>query len=726
MFMDSCTTKVLKDQLTEAATALPLSVFPAYVGSGNTVMSIDASGMQGLNHGVQRAFGSMSNAGDLYVMSHGRISDVIDPMNVLPYGYYTWEYTSKDLSVNEKNLPDVAAKWQRVIDLKEGSVTTSMLLGLQCCLQWKVSAPLGRNVLIFELQTRGYDYSNCPIPPGNRATMKMGLNMKTRAGNPVYDTAIYENGILHIDVQGHEQYKYSIKVSASEGARVYWNEGCLGVELDVALEQQYESYRIMFDFDGEAEIGQAETLLIENLQRREQLFEARPLVEGLSEKEAFLYNNTHYLLMSCFDMKKGLPIGSPFYFPWCWRCGTFWDSHFVMDGMMRCGARQEANDFLEYLHRLLHFKPNKPFAWMSLYDGTPAVADEMDCAPLVMCAHAMTAIKHYEYFQDREMLEKHGYPICLGVCEYAVNKLFGKKDGKWVVSSAVSNDVVEEAEDFNQTFTLLWFLTVFKKTLEIQEILGIDPNPVYLDIIQNYRIEKTEDEYMHSAGVTAKECRGASWVPFLLYPTEATPFIDMDLFNKTREKYTFPQLYMEKQGSYQPWTEFMEAQSDYRRKKPKEADALRQMGLSHSFGPGYFSEIGPRQQTVGLPPYISAHGTFLSSLIYQFIGTDIWDHHIELFTCTPDHYLTQPMKVTDVMCAGGIKVSAELNHNVLKAQFVPMEESCVDVQARIPANISKDNVHVLVNGNEIPYAMDSEGILHFKLDMHGVTEVSIG
>lgn len=726
MFMDSCTTKVLKDKLVEAATAVPLSIFPAYVGSGNTVMSIDASGMQGLNHGVQRAFGSMPNAGDLYTMSHGRISDVIDPMNVLPYGYFTWEYTFGDLHVNEQNLPDIAANWQRVIDLKEGSVTTSMLLGLQCSLQWKVSAILGRNVLIFELQTRGYDYSNGAIPPGNRAKIKMGLNMKTRAGKPVYDTAFYENGILHIDVQGHEHYQYNIKVSASDGARAYWHEGWLGVELDAALEQKYTSYKIMFDFDGVADVSQTEKLLAENLLRREQVFADRPLIEGLTDKEQFLYNNTQYLLMSCYNMQKGLPIGSPFYFPWCWKCGTFWDSHFVMDGLMRCGARKEADDFLEYLHKLLHFNPNKPFAWMSLYDGTPAIQDEQDCAPLVMCAHAMTAIKHYEYFQDREMLKKHGYPICLGVCEYAVRKLFGKKDGKWIISDAVSNDVVEEADEYNQTFTLLWFLTILKKTLQIQELLGLEPDARYLDIICNYRIEKTEDEYMHSAGVTAKECRWASWVPFLLYPTEAMPFVDMELFNKTREKYTYPQLYMEKQGSYQPWTEFMEAQSDYRRNKPWEADSLRQMGLSHSFGPGYFSEIGPKQQTCGLPPYISAHGTFLSSLLYQFIGTDIWNHHIELFICTPDHYLTQPLKVTNVMCAGGIKVSAELDHNFVKAELVPMRACCVDVYAKMPARVAKENVSVLVNGKSIPFTMNSESILRFKLDINGITNVIIG
>ena len=80
MFKDSCVTRLLPDGLVEEATALPVSIFPAYIGSGNTVLSVDASGMQGLGHGVQEAFGSMPGAGDIAQGMHadgisGEIAD---------------------------------------------------------------------------------------------------------------------------------------------------------------------------------------------------------------------------------------------------------------------------------------------------------------------------------------------------------------------------------------------------------------------------------------------------------------------------------------------------------------------------------------------------------------------------------------------------------------------------------------------------------------------------
>lgn len=55
-------------------------------------MSVDSSGLQSLNHGVQHAFGCMPHAGDMYVVSHGMISDHIDPMNVLPIWIFYLEY----------------------------------------------------------------------------------------------------------------------------------------------------------------------------------------------------------------------------------------------------------------------------------------------------------------------------------------------------------------------------------------------------------------------------------------------------------------------------------------------------------------------------------------------------------------------------------------------------------------------------------------------------------
>ena len=43
-FKDSCITQLTPFSLTEESTRVPESNFPVYIGSGNTVMSVDSSG----------------------------------------------------------------------------------------------------------------------------------------------------------------------------------------------------------------------------------------------------------------------------------------------------------------------------------------------------------------------------------------------------------------------------------------------------------------------------------------------------------------------------------------------------------------------------------------------------------------------------------------------------------------------------------------------------------
>jgi hypothetical protein len=698
-FKDSFITDLTPFSAHEESTAIPLNIFPAYVGSGNTVMSIDASGLQGLNHGVQSAFGCMPDSGDMYLVSHGMMGNQISEMNVLPYGYLTWDMNIEDTYINEGNLNKIVSTWSRNVFIDEGKVNTKMLLGYHASLELSVTIPLHRNCVIIQVNILGYDYENKPVIPPKKGKMGIWLNMNTRKGMKTFDKAILHDNCLSVDVAGHEQYKYRINFSNGLNKLAVFKNGRLGIEFDFEAGNKHNSFTFIYSFNEEVMVENLPRIYHENVAERKKYFDRIAKFEGIGVKEEFLYNNSHYLLMSCFDLDKGLPIGMPFYFPWCWRCSTFWDSHFVLDGLMRSCAKPEADKFLKFIFSHLR-KTGKPFPWMFAYDGTSTVENDRDIAPLVMCAHAMTAIKHFEYFDDVEMLSKYGYEICRRVSEFAANNLFSKDfDGKWILSLPVSNDVVDEVPDeINQTFTALWFLVIFKKTTQYSKMLGLNDDALLLEIISNYKLEKDENEYFHSKGKKAEDFRWASWVPFLMYPTEGEPFIDSDLFCKTREKYTYPKLYMDKQGSYQPWTEFMEASSDYRRGAVKEGYELRKLGISHTFGLGYFSEIGPRQQTVGLPPYISAHGTFLTSLIFQFVTTSIWNDKIGIFTSMPNEYLANSISVKNVVCRGNIKISALLTTDKLEAQVIGGDGREVEIALALPVNADENSYELIMNG----------------------------
>jgi hypothetical protein len=92
-------------------------------------------------------------------------------------------------------------------------------------------------------------------------------------------------------------------------------------------------------------------------------------------------------------------------------------------------------------------------------------------------------------------------------------------------------------------------------------------------------------------------------------------------------------------------------------------------GLEHTFGPGYFCEIGPRQETVGLPPYVTAHGTYISACLYRFVTTSVWDREISIFASIPSGYRNRRLMAKNVVCAGNITVTAEYSQYEVKAEI---------------------------------------------------------
>lgn len=692
-FKDSCVSKISDFSVFEESTAIPANIFPVYIGTGNTVMSIDASGLQGLNNRVQRPFGSLGDGGDMYVVSHGMVSDVITEDNAHPYGYFTWEMFFWDNIIDHSNLEDVGGVWKRKLYLDQGRVVTSMILMRSIKLELDVTAPLGSDAVVIKVRIKAHDNSgqrrNVNIP----LKFKINLNMKTRQGVPTYEGFDFKDNTVSVSYKGAEDYNYKIS-TISDGISEFEN-GVLSVLCDMTLTDDFTETAVVYNFS-DKETGDISDLLINNIISRKEKFAALASFSGLDEVSSYLYNNNLYLLMSCCESKKGFPIGFPFFFPFCWKCSNFWDTTFVMDGLMRIGSKQDADNFIEFLFKNMNDE-GAPFPWMFIYNGKATHPSDM--APLVMCAHAMTAIRYYEYFNDAERFIAYCYPIIKRVCDFFLQNMFSKNEaGKWILSVPVSNDVVDEkAVEINQTHTLLWCLTIIKKCCEYEKLFFDTENMLYGDVVENYYIESDENEYYHSKDIKASEHHCASWIPFLLFPTEAMPFVDMDLLEKTRKKYSWDELYMDKQGCYQPWTELIQAVSDIRLGDNEEAYRLFKLALSHTFGVGYFSEIGPQQETVGLPPYISATGSFLNFITSYYIGTDIWDGHLEVFTAVSNEDYGKKLSFNNVVCTGDIVASGYMDRGRFGLSLISQKPCGLSIKCKMPKDIDADDLQVLVN-----------------------------
>lgn len=712
-FKDSNVTKITPFSLHEESTAVSDCIFPAFIGTSNVILGVDASGLQNFsNNRLQKAFGSVDATGDTYVLSHGRMGNHITERNALPFGYLIWKIKyDNGLEINPTVQKDELSCWSRDLFIDEGRVSTSMLVNYFSKLTFDVIAPIYTKCVLINLKHNPFNYKILNYVPEKEpeyATFEIALNMISRQGVKLYDSVQLNGDTITLKVNGYEEYENKIRLSGTNNAKIQLDGDSFKIVFKLSMDKA-EEVKILYDFSGDKSVEEYNSLIEENIVNRKKYFDKIARIEGINVKETFLYNNCHYLCMSGFDYTKGLPIGMPYMLPKWWRCSTFWDSHFVMDGLMRSGAKKEADDFVEYLHKSMN-KKGKPFPWMFAYDAKPTVDDSLDAAPLVMCAHAMTAIKHYAYFKDRDMLERHILPIVERVAEYGAEKLFDKEEDKYILKTPVTTDVVEDLpKAVNSTFTAVWFLSIFKACIELQKIAKKEINVLLQEITENYKLEKTENEYLDCRGVYVGE--GSGWVPFLMYPTEGMPFIDKEIFDKTREKYSFPDLYMKYQACYQPWTEFMQASSDFRRGAIEEGYKLRLAGIEHCFGTGLFSEIGPKQQTVGIAPYISAHGTYLTAYLYQFVSTNLWTGEVGVFDCLPSAYKNCDIKVSNVVCADKKTVDARLSEYSLSAIIKSEKGNKEKIKLRIPNGLCRDKMRVFYNGKKTDYKIIGDCVI---------------
>lgn len=698
MFNDSAIKKVSAYGTEAYSTALSETYYPVYIGSGKCVMSLDATGAQGLNNRVQKAFGGMPSAADMYTVGQAMVGDVLSEHNTIPYGFLDYAVSIDGKRFAAADIKENASVWKRVNNIFEAWVTTEYILDARVKIKFKTYIPYGSECVVYEIETESYNVMTGKTDAVYDIRFDFIFNLKTRDLRPVFDEVNYDGKIVTAKVRGHELYVKKICAESSCGA-VEFEDKALKISFNLKARKNPEKGIIALSFDGKKHLANLQKEYEEHLGFWRGYYAQCAKADYGDVAAEFLYNNSLYLFRMGYEPEKGIPIGHPFYFPWCWQQCSFWDTQFVCDAMLRSGNIVDTEKFLCFLNKSVR-KKGKAFPWMFIYDGTTFLDESRDNAPLCITAHAMTAIRAYECTRDVNLLRDKCYNIIKRCAETARDTLFKKRaDGKWIITLPVSNDVVDdEGTEINQTFTTLWFATVIKKFVEYSKLLGENIDEVYEEIANNFYLEHDGEEYLNSAGVKAAEHGWASWVPFLPYPSEGADFLDKKLLDATLEKYTFAELYKLKQNSFQPWTDCIEAQAMHRVGKYERAHALMKKATEETFGDGYFCEIGPMQQTCGYPPYISAHGSYASCYLDTAVNFSIWEKKGSVFTALPAEYKSRSVTVEKILSAGGILLErGEYSPQCVMCRFKGNLDG-YRVEIALPSSLLPENAKAEING----------------------------
>ncbi len=735
MFYDSSLKMLQAYRFVEESTAMPVFNYPVYVGSGKCVMSIDASGMQGFNNRVQRAYNGIPFGADMYVAGHGILGKAINryfveewwekDINTVPFGWLDYAIELDGKVYETQDIERCGAMFRRDNDIYRAEVKTTYILDSSLQVEITACIPYGSLSPVLSFRVRSYNDQRYTTDEKHSVKVGARLHLTVRDGKPLFDRVQLRDDFLLVHKKGYKEYRLKYFLSNSDGTKVQLREQT--AEMTVAFQsgQQWsEAKRFMFSFDGKDDVSDAEQMIKKSRAGWKKYYCSRARAETGIPEEEFLFNNSLYIFRLGYQAELGYPGGHPFNFPACWHACCFWDSAFIMDALIRCSCREEADKLVQYLYRCLR-KEGKPYPWMMIYDGTTFLEPSRDIAPLVIAAHATSAMRHYEYFRNDAYLEKYIYPIMHRCSSYAVQEMFSQNEqGGWYVSMPVSNDVCDaEGEEINQTFTTLWFAVLLRKTYEYGKKLGA-AEEIFKQISDNIYLEHTEDEYLHSKGVRAEDWRWASWIPFLLFPSEGMPFLDLELYRKTLQKYTYTDLYLKKQNCYQPWTECIEAQSDHRLGLTQESYRLLRAAVSHTFGNGYFAEVGPHQQTCGYAPYISAHSSYLGAYCDQFVNFSIWEKRGSLFTEIPYEYRERTIRLHNIYCAGNIVLQEAVREEKYFSAKFQGEFADFELTVLVPHGMRGCDVRVFVNGEETAFALD-ERENTVKLRLTGQAEIEI-
>ena len=358
-----------------------------------------------------------------------------------------------------------------------------------------------------------------------------------------------------------------------------------------------------------------------------------------------LYHTQQYLLSTGLSWNRGL--GANYLWHANFMGSTFWDSYFMVDGMLRTGHVDKVRQFIQWLAETAMQPEGRPFYWIHYYDGQPW-AD--DVAYQVMAAHASCAIRYYEFTRDEDALSAWVYPIVSRVASYTRDNLIGLHDGLWRFKVIISGDVTgDDNPGTEETGVLAWLVVAMAKAVEYGRKLG-EPEADLL------RLEEVVESTRANPYDWSKPVMWWSWLPYI---TGAEPFYSAESWaNGIREALAGEGIrHMMSNDSGQPWGSFSAATSMITNGLPDAGLRYVEEGIRQTYGVGYFCEFRyDKMENAGNAPFPTASGGYLSAISAFFANGTIWDDSIRIMDSLPSTWQSRRFDFHGICTPNGAKI----------------------------------------------------------------------
>ena len=141
-----------------------------------------------------------------------------------------------------------------------------------------------------------------------------------------------------------------------------------------------------------------------------------------------------------------------------------------------------------------------------------------------------------------------------------------------------------------------------------------------------------------------------------------------------------------------------------------------------AYGDGYFCEINPCAQTVGFPPYISAHGAFASAYLNMFCSFSIWEKEGEILVGLPKAIREQKLAVKRILNPGAILLEEiDYSPSEWKAR---LSGPLAGYRIRLLKPPLMKEAVIFVNGEACPFE-EKDGVLSIVMPKDGLYEIAL-
>lgn len=746
LFRQSAVTNVSRDTVVEESPTLPVDIHPALLGSGRLAISLDATGLQGLNtfmghypdcfsleHTSWMAEKHLHIYRDRAISRHyapevgrglGFNNLEKEAFSLLPLGYLDYSLTIDGVTFDTEGLRAGVRDWRREFSPRRGLLVTSFTVaGVR--VRWAACPGVDEVVSPFRFEALSED--GTPHDMHLSIRMKLGLRdgrpiatggithgkadgkawMQWAATNATSAAELLEPGLFRWtlaaagkgEVRGDSGEESITLTCKGQGQSLRWDIALLcGADYDDSASEAY-SAAALADLPGAIDQAVASW----------NQFTAEGMDVHLGEPaREYLQACAQYTLRAGVPWDNGVPLGTL----WTQKFGgmTFWDSFFAVDGLLRGGRVTEARRFADWCVATAA-EEGRPHYWMTWYEGTPGTDRATDEGYQSTLAFAQSIIRLCEVTGDDDDIRLRALPYLRKLGRYAFESLLTFDEGKgWRLKGTVAHDVGIDSTDASAEHVICaWLVSCLGKLAEYADRLG------------------ETDDLSRRAGEVAASFREPSrqldltkglwneWAPNL---TQSQPFADYPAWGQWLADHVGrdPLLL----HRIMPWASGNTAVSLAICDQPDVALQALDLAHEHISGLGYLGESLWEFKCGGNTPYIPSSGVYLSAIAAMIVDGTIWDDDVRIGLPMSQRWRNNRLSWRNVTTLNGARTSGR--YEPMRVEVTVDTRQPIRLRLAVPSRIVGNLLAVEHNGTAVDASgMVDEVVLSLPAGAHKVT-----